>query len=98
MVSYMRPVDRTNLLVSEVFAIGERIVTKIEDLSTTDADEFLQSLRFDNNGNMLGTLKLKENSHGIQLSHHSKPSRESVRDEQLQTVKDTLIKLKADVV
>ena len=98
MESFMRPIDRTSLLVTEVFAIGEKIVSKITDHDTTGADEFLDSLRFDNHGNMLGSLKIKGNKHDIQLSHHSKPSRQHQRDEQLQQVKNKLLQLKTSVI
>ena len=97
--SYLRPNDRTNLLVSEVFAMGQKMVSEIHQvLDTPEADEFKNSLRFDDNGNMLGTLKLTGKNHDIQLSHHSKPSRQLQREEQLHHVNTKLDEVKEKVI
>ena len=97
MASFLRPNDKTDALVTEVFDIAQRMVSKVETLETVDADKFIESLSFDENGNMMAELDVKGNVHTIRLSHHSKPSRGQQRDVQLNQVKAKLQKLKETV-
>ena len=75
MVSYLRPVDRSDLLVSQVYGIADKMGKRAEELPTASAIIFLESLRFDENGNLMGTLYIQGNKHDILLCHHSKPAR-----------------------
>ena len=47
---YLRPSDKSNLLVSEVFNINEKMISKVSIINTKNADKFLESLHIDENG------------------------------------------------
>ena len=73
METYLRPSDKSNLLVSEVFDNNEKIISKVSIIDTKNADDFLESLHIDENGNLISTLNiLNKTSHDILLNHHSK--------------------------
>ena len=44
METYLRPSDKSNLLVSEVFNINEKMISKVSIIDTKNADDFLESL------------------------------------------------------
>ena len=83
--------------MTEVYNIGQKMVIKVGELDTSDAYQFLETLEFDQNGNLVGQLKVKENTHTIRLSHHSKPSRGKQREDQLRNTKEKLTKLKTTI-
>lgn len=56
MEAYLRSSEERNLLVSEVFNITEKMVSLVSAVNNETADKFLESLNFDDNGNLSGTL------------------------------------------
>ena len=44
METYLRPSDKSNLLVSEVFNINGKMISKVSIIDTKNADDFLESL------------------------------------------------------
>ena len=71
METYFRPSDKSNL-VSEVFNINEKMISKVSIIDTKNAEEFLENLHIDENGNLIGTLNFQsKTSHDILLNHHS---------------------------
>ena len=98
METYLRPSDKINLLVSEVFNINEKMISKVSINGTTNADEFLESLHIGENGNLIGTLNIQNiTSHDILLNHHSKSTLGKSNEEVVTELKEKLSKLKDDV-
>ena len=89
--SYLRKVDQSSTLVSEVFPIAQSTVKSITASKTTSADEFIKNLRIDQNGNVQVVLTNDcQNPHTITLNIYHKCPR-------AQTYDDMLIKIKADL-
>ena len=98
METYLRPSNKSNLLVSEVFNINEKMISKVSIIDTKNTDEFLESLHIDENGNLIGTLNIQnKTSLDIFLNHHSKSTRGKSKEEVLTELKEKLSKLKDDV-
>ena len=57
--AYPRPSGKSYLLVSEFFNISEKMVSKVSVLDTKGANRFLESLHFDDSGNLRSTLNIK---------------------------------------
>ena len=71
METYFRPSGKSNL-VSEVFNINEKMISEVSIIDTKNAEEFLEKLHIDENGNLIGTLNFQsKTSHDILLNHHS---------------------------
>ena len=75
MPSFLKAVDKTDLLVTQVYGIARAMSSTVEALDTDDAGEFASSLSFDGNGNLHASLKVNGNPHDILLNYYSKPSR-----------------------
>ena len=66
--SYLRKADKSSLLVSMV-------ASSITSVKTPSAYKFKDSLRLDENGNLLADTEIKDNIHAMMLNHPHKPSR-----------------------
>ena len=84
---YFRSADRSNILVSEVFAASNSFATKVGSMETPSADEFCDTLRFNQNGDLEATLKIKGN---IIFDGHSRQSRGQNQGLVLKDIKSTL--------
>ena len=70
MWAYLRPKEKSNLLVRAVFNSSEKIVSRVSILNSENADKILESLHFDDN-NLSGTLNIENRgSHDIRLNYH----------------------------
>ena len=97
--SFLHPSDKTDVLISEVYNIGQKMEGKVGVLNTDVADQFLHSLQFDEHGNLMGQLMVKGNTHSIRLNLHSKPSRViQRREDQLKATKEMFFKLKKTIL
>ena len=97
METYLRPSDKSNL-VSEVFSINEKMISKVSIIDTKNAEEFLENLHIDENGNLIGTLNIQsKTSHDILLNHHSNSTRGKSKEEVLTELREKLSTLKDDV-
>ena len=99
--SYLRPSDRGDLLVSEAYHLANQLSLKLseESLDTTDADHFLASLHFDDNGNLLSTVSVGDNDHTMLLNYQSRPRRGGLdNDGILDKIKEDLKGVKTKIV
>ena len=73
------------------------MVSRVSPLDTETADKFLESLYFDDNGNLSGTLNIKDKAcHDICLNYHLKPTRTKSK-EVIIALQEKLTKLKETV-
>ena len=98
MPSFLKAVDKTDLLVTQVYNIAKKVASEVKMLNTTQADEFSSSLKFDENGNLLASLSIGQNKHDILLCHHSKPSRNQARGDQIERLHNKLEDVKSRVL
>ena len=71
--SYLRKVDQSSTLVSEVFGIAQSTVKSITASETTSADEFIKNLSTGQNGNVQVVLADGcQNSHTVTLNRYHK--------------------------
>ena len=74
------------------------MISKVSIIDTKNADEFLESLHIDENGNLIGTLNIQnKTSLDILLNRHSKSTRGKSKEEVLTELKEKLSKLNDDV-
>ena len=73
--AYLRSSNKNNLLISDVFSISEKMVSRVSVLNT-------ESLHSDDNGNFSGVLNIENKAdHDICLNYYSKPTREKCKEE-----------------
>ena len=97
MWTYLRPKDKSNLLVREVFNSSEKMVSRVSILSSENADKILESLHFDDN-NLSGTLNIENRgSHVIYLNYHSKLTRGKSKEKLMTELQEKLFKMKEAV-
>ena len=94
MKEYLRSPDTSDILASEVFTTSDSFATKVESMETPSADEFCDTLKFDQNGNLEGTLQIKGNNHNTILNRHSRQSRGRDQNLMLNDIKFKLTGLK----
>ena len=73
---YLRKVDKSNALVSSVYGIADTKANEVSTLKTPEANAFLNSLKLDNNGNLLSDVTINGKKYNLLLSKHHKPTRE----------------------
>ena len=69
--SYLRQVDSNDNIVSQVYNIAQKSAAAFANISTPEADNFLQSLNFEDNGNLNSDIAVNENTHSITLQRYS---------------------------
>ena len=97
-VKYLRKVDKTFLLVSTVYKTAQDAAIEISDIATPTADEFLDLLQLDPNGNLNVELELNSNKHKLRLSNTHKPTRGQSEVERLNKLKEKLVLIKTEIV
>ena len=73
---YLRKVDKSNALVSSVYGTADTTANEVSTLKTPEANAFLNSLKLDNNGNLLSDVTINGKKYNLLLSKHHKPTRE----------------------
>ena len=58
--SYLKAVDKSAVLVTMVYNIAQSSAAAMGALATPKADSFQEGLYFDDNGNLMATLKIGE--------------------------------------
>ena len=91
---YLRKVDKSSLLVSTVYNTVKSFASSITSVKTPSADKFKDSLRLDENVNLLADTEIKDNIPTIMLNHPHKPSRHITKEERILKIKEGLTKLK----
>ena len=90
-MGYLRQVEKSAALVTMLFIASRETANKINHAKTPSADEFLDSLFFDQNGNIFAKLaNVNGNIHNIILVRHHKHARNKTYTEVLQGIKDSL--------
>ena len=87
---YLRKADKSSLLVSTVYNTAKSFASSITSVKTPSADKFKDSLRLDENGNLLADTEIKDNIHTMMLNHPHKPSRYVTEEEQILKIKEGL--------
>ena len=72
---YLRKAHKSSLLVSTVYNTAKSFASSITSVKTPSADKFKNSLRLDENGNLLADTEIKDNIHTMMLNHPHKSSR-----------------------
>ena len=100
MKTYLRASDKSNLLVSESYNIANKLAVDLQkdSLETKNADSFLESLHFDENGNLLSSVSVNENQHVILLNYQSRPRRGVDQNSVLEGIKTSLVEVKGKIV
>ena len=94
---YLRKADKSSLLVSTVYNTAKSFASSITSVKTPSADKFKDSLRLDENGNLLADTEIKDNIHTMMLNHPHKPSRHKTEEERIMKIKG-LTKLKERII
>ena len=93
--SYLRKVDRSSALVSEVYGTAHGAAEKIMTVDTPIADKFLNGLKIDKKGNLLVE---PPGNHTLSLNQHHKCPRGQTYDTVLEGLKKKLSTLKEKVL
>ena len=95
---YLRKADKSSLLVSTVYNTAKSFASSITSVKTPSADKFKDSLRLDENGNLLADTEIKDNIHTMTLNHPYKPSRHITEEERILKIKEGLTKPKERII
>ena len=95
---YLRKADKSSLLVSTVSNTAKSFASSIISVQTPSADKFKDSLRLDENGNLLADTEIKDNIHAMMLNHPHKPSRHVTEEQRILKIKEGLTKLKERII
>ena len=95
---YIRKADKSSLLVSTVYNTAKSFASSITSVKTPSADKFKDSLRLDENGNILANTEIKDNIHTMMLNHPYKPSRHITQEVRILKIKDSLTKPKERLI
>ena len=95
---YLRKADKSSLLVSTVYNTLKSFASSTASLQTPSADKFKDSLRLDENGNLLADTEVKNNIHTVMLDHPHKPSRHVTEEQCILEIKEGLTKLKEKII
>ena len=95
---YLRKADKSSLLVSTVYNTAKSFASSITSVKTPSADKFKDSLRLDENGNLLADTEIKDNIHTMMLNHPHKPSRHITEEERILKIKEGLTKPKERII
>ena len=86
-MGYLRQVDKSAAFVTMSFIASRETANKMSRAKTPSADEFLDLLFFDQNGNILAKLtNVNGNIHNITLVRHHKHARNKTDTEVLQDI------------
>ena len=79
---YLKPADKGDLLVSTVYNMAKSFADEMLGFDTNNADKFVNSLTFDDNGNLQATTKISgsSNKHTITLNYPHKQVRNQTQD------------------
>ena len=94
----MKKAIKSSLLVSTVYNTAKSFASSITSVKTPSADKFKDSLRLDENGNLLADTEIKDNIHTMMLNHPHKPSRHITEEERILKIKEGLTKLKERII
>ena len=95
--NFLRQADKSDLLVSMVYNLSSSFAATLESVETSSADSFLESLQFDDNGNLLGVTKCERENHTMTLNYSHHPSRNTF-DTRLHSLKNELKAVKVRIV
>ena len=97
---YLKPADKGDLLVSTVYNIAKSFADEMLGFDTNNADKFVNSLTFDENGNLQATAKIsgRSNKHTITLNYPHKQVRNQTQEDRLSQLKEELAALKEAIV
>ena len=96
---FLRPSDKSNLLVSTVYNCAFSVADNIgDDFVKKSATEFLDSLQLDENGNLNSSMKTGDKMHKLCFNRHSKPSCSQNREEIVQSIKHDLTDIKQRIL
>ena len=93
-----RKCDKDDHLASETFMLAQETASNVRSVITPKADKFVQSLHFDGNGNLMFIEVLSENDHLLRLSDSHKPNRFITEQDRLDSIKNNMKKIKAEVL
>ena len=93
----LQKADNSSLLVSTIYNTAKSFASSITSVKTPSADKFKDSLRLDENGNLLADTEIKDNIHTMMLNHPHKPSRHKTEEERIMKIKG-LTKLKERII
>ena len=79
---FLHKADKNDLLVSTVYNSADSFANKMEELEVANVDSFMNSLYFDDKGN-LGKTKVEENSNTMLLNFPYKQVRRQSQDDRL---------------
>ena len=94
---YLQKADNSSLFVSTIYNTAKSFASSITSVKTPSADKFKNSLRLDENGNLLADTEIKDNIHTMMLNHPHKPSGHITEEERIMKIKG-LTKLKERIV
>ena len=97
-VNYLRPVDRDTIMASESYNIAQNTAVAIEQMETPCADDLLDSIWIDDNGNVHADVQHNDSVHTLRFSNYHKPSRSIPKESRLEQMKDELGKTKDEVL
>ena len=87
---YLPKAEKSSLLVS--------FASSITSVKTPSTDKFKDSLRLDENANLLADTEIKDNIPTMMLNHPHKPSRHITKEERILKIKEGLTKLKERII
>ena len=85
---YLQKVDKSSLLVSMFYNTAKSFASSITSVKTPSAGKFRDSLRLDENGNLLADTEIKDNIHTVMLNHPHKPSIHITEEERILKIKE----------
>ena len=95
---YLRPVDRDTIMASESYNIAQNTAVAIDGMETPSADNLLDALWIDDNGNVHADVRHNDGIHTLRFSNYHKPSRAVPKESRLQQLKDELVETKREVL
>ena len=97
---YLKKADKGDLLVSTVFDLAHSFADEMNEFSSKKADDFLDSLKFDVNGNLQASISVKgsSNKHTITLNYPHKTVRNQTQADRVNVLKEELEELKEKIV
>ena len=95
---YLQKADKSSLLVSMFYNTAKSFASSITSVKTPSSGKFRDSLRLDENGNLLADTEIKDNIHTVMLNHPHKPSRHITEEQRILKIKEGLTKMKERII
>ena len=92
---YLHQVDSDTILICECYDIAQKVAEKFDQgdvFPTPRADNFRDTLTLDDFRNIIGKLKVDDNTHTFTLN------KRLTKNQNLETVKDDLLKAKKEIL